>query len=221
MNNKLSLQQWIAIILPLILILFMWTAFVNLTQLFGLTNGYFISFAIYWILWCLIIPVIILRGFGPLVNLFKSVDPRFGNKPDITLFLLTWPIVLVIFFSFLPHLKDITFPIVLLSIAFGINGIAEEIFWRGLYISIFPENRFLNYIYPSIFFALWHICPLSVMTSRYSGGIISFIVISLLLGLSWGYYTIKTGSIRWSSIMHSVFDILGLGGILYSSWFLK
>ncbi len=220
-NSKLSFRQWAVIILPVILIIFMWTLFVNLTAYFGLQTGYLFSFVIYWVLWCFLVPAYILKGFKNVFLLFKRTEHRFGDKPDITLFLISWPVVLSLIFAFLPQFKMLSIPTILLSISLGfMNGFAEEILWRGVYISIFPGNRWLSQIYPSVFFALWHICPISVTVSRYAGGIYSFIIVSLLFGLSWSYYSRKTGSIRWNSIMHSLTDILGLGGLLYASWFL-
>ena len=219
-NSKFSFRQWAMIIGPVILIIFMWTVFINLTGYFGLQKGYLYSFIIYWVLWCLVFPVIMLKGFKNVFALFKSVKPRFGEKADLTLFLLTWPIVICLIFAFIPQYHHLTVPTILLSIILGlVNGFSEEILWRGVYVNLFPGNTFLSHIYPSIFFALWHICPISVVATRYSGGIYSFLGVSFLLGLSWGYYARKTGSIRWSVITHAVFDILGLGGLFYAIWF--
>jgi membrane protease YdiL (CAAX protease family) len=199
----------------------MWTAFVNLTQLFGMQLGYLFSFIIYWILWCFLFPLFSLKSFKALFSLFKSVKPRFGNKPDITLFLISWPVAVALIFAFVPRLHNLTISILIVSVLIGfVNGFAEEILWRGVYITLFPNNIWFKYIYPSVFFTLWHLCPISVVPSKYAGGIYSFLLAALLYGLSWGYYARKTGSIRWSSIMHSINDSLGLSGFLYSSWFL-
>ena len=179
-----------------------------------------LCFAIYWFLWCFLVPAYILKSFKSVFSLFKSVKPRFGDKPDITLFLICWPVIISLIFAFIPRFQNIMLYTLLFSVLLGFfNGFAEEILWRGVYNTIFPGKIWMGYIYPSIFFTLWHVCPISVMASRYEGGITLFLVVSLLVGLSWGYYTRKTGSIRWGAIMHSIFDTLGLAGLMYASWF--
>lgn len=174
--------------MPVILTIMMWTVFVNLTVYFGLVKGYLFSFIIYWVFWCFFFPLFILGDLKAMLSLFKSVSPLFGNKPDLTLFLLSWPIVLVLFYGFIPQFHNLTVPTFALSVLLGfINGTAEEILWRGTYVRTFPGKIWLNHICPSIGFALWHVCPISVMTTRYSGDVYSFLGVSLLLGLSWGY----------------------------------
>ncbi|WP_313232698.1 CPBP family glutamic-type intramembrane protease [Tissierella praeacuta] len=38
-----------------------------------------------------------------------------------------------------------------------INGTIEELFWRGIFNNFFNNNIFLAYVYPTIFFGIWHI----------------------------------------------------------------
>ncbi|MCP8305600.1 MAG: CPBP family intramembrane metalloprotease [archaeon] len=85
-------------------------------------------------------------------------------------------------------------------------------------MKLFPNDIWLKYIYPSIGFALWHIDPLSVTGFRLPGGIPAFVFFALLLGLTWGYYAQKTGSIRWCTIAHIIHDSFGLGAFTYIAW---
>jgi membrane protease YdiL (CAAX protease family) len=214
------MRQWIMVFAPLILIAFMWAVFVNFSSYFGIQKGYFFSFIIYWLMWCILLPAYVLKGFKNLFMLFKKAVPRFGDKPDITLFLISWPVVISLIFAFIPQVHLISIPVILFSVLLGcINGFCEEILWRGVYVSLFPGKIWLGYLYPALFFALWHICPISVTVTRYAGGIYSFLFISLLFGLSWGFFARKTGSILWSSVMHAACDSLGLGALIYISWF--
>ena len=103
--------------------------------------------------------------------------------------------------------------IIVVSAIIGIaTGATEEILWRGVYIRKFPRSKFFPFVYPAIWFALWHIAPQSVMPNRFAGGIASFLSYALLLGISWGYVAWKNGSIRWVVLAHGVHDFLGLSG---------
>lgn len=218
---KFSLRQWSMIATPILLIISMWTIFINFSLYFGLQKGYLFSFIIYWVFWCFLIPLFSLKGLKPLIGLFKASIPRFGDRPDLTLSLLLWPIIITIFFGFIPQLGKLSFSILIVSILLGfVNGFTEEILWRGVYVAMFPDNVWLNYIYPSVTFALWHICPISVIVTRFAGGIYSYLFAALLFGLSWGFYARKTGSIRWCAISHAIRDSLGIGGLIYVGWFL-
>jgi hypothetical protein len=59
---------------------------------------------------------------------------------------------------------------------------------------------------------------LSVLPSRYPGGMAGFVVYSTVLGLSYATAAQRTGSIRWCTIGHCLHDALGLGGFAYAAW---
>lgn len=111
--------------------------------------------------------------------------------------------------------------VLFLSVLIGIViGITEEVLWRGVYIRLFPNNTWMNMIYPSLMFGIWHISPQSVKTSTMPGGIFSFIFYALLLGLAYAYCARKTGTIRWVTVSHVIHDSLGLGALAYAAWIL-
>jgi membrane protease YdiL (CAAX protease family) len=105
-------------------------------------------------------------------------------------------------------------PLTLILIAIPtatINGICEEILWRGLYIKTFPENFWLAILFPAIGFALWHLVPLQVFSE---GNKIGFVLSTFFLGLAYGFIAYKTGSAKWTVISHSLNGILALSGML-------
>ncbi len=212
-------KQRIMLFTPIVLILTMYAAFRGLVAILGFPLGYFVAFLIYWIGWCIVLPMFVLNGPYGVLDLFRETKPRFGKPAWKTLALLLWPLPFPILFRFLPKLADANLSIILVSIIIGVvTGITEEILWRGVYVKIFPNHIWLNYIYPSIGFAVWHICPQSVLPNPSFGGVTSFIFFALLLGLSWGYYARKTGSIRWCTILHCIHDSFGLGAFVYAIW---
>lgn len=92
-----------------------------------------------------------------------------------------------------------------------INGICEEILWRGVYIRVFPGNPWLAILLPAVGFALWHLVPLSIFSE---GNKWAFVLSTFLLGLAYGWIAYKTGSAKWTAISHSLNGILALSGML-------
>jgi membrane protease YdiL (CAAX protease family) len=76
------------------------------------------------------------------------------------------------------------------------TGVSEEILWRGVYLTLFADNLWLNTLYPSLAFGLWHLAPLSVLGNQQPGGAASFVLYAVALGLSYAYAARKGGSIR-------------------------
>jgi hypothetical protein len=109
--------------------------------------------------------------------------------------------------------------VVVASVVLGmVIGITEEVLWRGAYVTLFADNVWLNTIYPSLAFGLWHLCPLPVAPSRHPGGGLAFVGYAFVLGLSYAYAARRTRSITWSAVSHCVHDALGLGGLAYVTW---
>ena len=206
------------LIAPVALIVTMYIAFQQLTARLGFPLGYLVAFGLYWVLWCLALPGAVL-GSRRVIELFRSGDSRLAQLGIRTQALLWWPIVFPLAFAFLPRIANTSVSILLASIALGlIIGVTEELLWRGVYVTLFHDNVWLNTIYPSIAFGLWHLCPLSAVPSRYPGGALSFAVYSIALGLSYAHYARRTRSILWCTVSHCIHDALGLGGFVYAGW---
>jgi len=206
------------LVAPPVLVVTMYIAFQQLTAELGFPLGYLVAFALYWGGWCLAVPIAVL-GSHRVLELFRSGDSRFAQLGIKVQVLLWWPVVFPLTFAFLPRIATASTAIVLASVAVGmIIGVTEELLWRGVYVSLFADNIWLNTIYPSVAFGLWHLCPLSVLPSRYPGGAISFAVYSIALGLSYAHCARQTRSIWWCTVSHCLHDSLGLGGFVYLSW---
>jgi membrane protease YdiL (CAAX protease family) len=94
--------------------------------------------------------------------------------------------------------------LLLISTAFG-NGFFEEVFWRGVYLSVFPDRPWIQILWSGIFFALWHYLPGSVSPD---GNPLGLMIGSGMMGLYLGFLARKTGTIWWTIIMHT------LGGLI-------
>lgn len=198
--------------IPPLLMLTTFLVFKSASKTLGQEMGYLIGFGFYWIFWCLAIPWL-LMGNG-LTSLLTNHAPLF--RPPNWLAALVWIIITLV--TLVMYGKSfIKAPLTLILFAIPlatINGICEEILWRGLYVSIFPENFWLAILYPSIGFALWHLVPLSIFSD---GNKWKFILSTFFLGLAYGFIAYKTDSVLWTAVSHSLGGILALSGMLAPS----
>ena len=214
----LSFSQGAALVLPILLIASMFWLFSVLTRRLGHPLGYLLSFGVYWVLWCILAPLALLGGVKPLLALFTPF-PSPGELSWQTHLALWWPVIFPLFFVFIRRAAKANARILIASVLLGIViGVTEEILWRGVYMRLFPGSIWLNMVYPSLMFALWHLAPLSVVKNRQAGGATSFVVYAFLLGITYAITVNQTGSIAWATVSHVVHDSLGLGGFAYSAW---
>ena len=217
-RRSLTGKQKAMLAAPPVLVVTMYIAFQQLTAQLGFPLGYLVAFSLYWVVWCLALPIAVL-GPRRVVALFQPGDSRFAQLGIRIQSILWWPIVFPLSFAFLPRIAAASISVVLASVAVGvIIGVTEELLWRGVYVTLFADNILLNTIYPSVAFGLWHLCPLSALPSRYPGGAVSFAAYSIALGLSYAHYARRTRSILWCTVSHCIHDSLGLGGFAYINW---
>jgi membrane protease YdiL (CAAX protease family) len=93
-----------------------------------------------------------------------------------------------------------------------VNGVGEEVLWRGMYLRASTRHRWLAY---PVGFAPWHYGPLSVQPNRRPGGNNSFVAVCLALGLLWGNVANRNHSIRWTAATYLLFDLAGLGALVF------
>jgi len=177
--------------------------------------AYILGFIFYWVIWCYLLPLLLL-GVNGFKSIIKQVENVFGQPKWVGILLLLLPPILAFSTVFISKITNANLIIILVSLVLAIiNATGEEILWRGVYIRNFPDSILLGYIYPSLGFALWHISPQTLYSSQMPGGIYSFLIGALFLGLCWGWVSFKTKSIRWSIYSHILTDFLGLGATVY------
>jgi membrane protease YdiL (CAAX protease family) len=217
-QRSLSSQQWTMVAVPPVLIVTMYVAFRWLTVQYGFPLGYLLAFGVYWSVWCLAVPVAVL-GTRAVLRLFRDPQIHLAQLDMGLRFALWGPPLVPLLFVFRPRIASTPATVVAASVVLGVViGITEELLWRGVYVALFADNVWLNTIYPSLAFGLWHLCPLSVAPSRHPGGGLAFVGYSFVLGLSYAYPARRTRSIAWSTLSHCVHDALGLGGLAYVTW---
>jgi membrane protease YdiL (CAAX protease family) len=212
---RVGIADWrrpIALVLPVAVPIAMTAVFRATHDRLGDTGGYVAGFGIYWAT-CAGASVALL-GRRRLRALFRDTRPRLGRPALLGASLLLWPPVGAIATRFAPELAAST-PPMLVTIA-GValvNAILEELLWRGVFISLFPRNPWLGWLWPAVGFGLWHLAPQVIHPS--SMGPFVYVVSATALGLSWGWVAYRTGSLRWVSVSHFVTDGSGLRNALF------
>lgn len=215
MSELTTRRKAFLLVLPVLLIPSTALVFVSLSGWLNAELGYVLGFAFYWLVWCLLVPLHMIGG-GGIVSLFKERAPLFrrSNWVAAGLFVLIVVITIIMY----PPTNVVAAPARLLVVAIPvaiINGICEEVLWRGLYVRAFPENPLLGVVYPAVGFALWHISPQLVFPAQ--TGIWTLVLSTFFLGISYGWISYRTSSIRWNAISHGLGGILDLGGAIAPS----
>ena len=149
---------------------------------------------------------------------FRQVTEPFGKPRWLGLILLFLLPLFTLLYALPLQIPRATLTIILLSLLIAVvNALCEEVLWRGLYFESFPESIWWGYLYPALWFGLWHYAPQSVLASSYPGGTHSLVLFALVLGLMWGWVAWKTKSIRWTALAHIILDFSGLGALFYFS----
>lgn len=210
--NIPSSQKTALLILPILLIPSTALVFVFSAKWWGKDFGYLLGFLFYWAFWCLLVPATLLKKEG-MASLFAEENPLFRKSNWLPAALLILIVVITIIMYPPTRLLASSMELLIIAIPIAIiNGICEEILWRGLYVKVFRANWVLGVIYPSIGFALWHISPQLIVPAE--TGIWPFVLSTFFLGIGYGWISYRTGSIKWNAISHGLGGILDLGGAI-------
>ena len=211
--NSFEFKHRVLIFLPFILIIITTLVFRSSAKWFGKEQGYLLGFLFYWTVWCVFVPLTYL-GKDEFLTLFVDKAPLLSG-PNWWVAVL-WALITLV--TLVMYGKSfIQAPITLILIAIPpaiINGICEELLWRGLYVRAFPDNFWLAILFPAIGFALWHLVPQQIFSD---GNKLGFILSTFFLGLAYGFIAYQTGSAKWTAISHSINGILALGGMIAPS----
>ena len=99
-----------------------------------------------------------------------------------------------------------------------VNAPAEEMLWRGTYNALFPGSLRLAYLYPTVFFGLWHFAPAVVMENPLPGGTWSFVGGATVVGALWGWLAWRTRSILLTTLSHLAANFFGFVGFIHLAW---
>jgi len=207
-----STTQTALLLAPPILLATTYFVYKGLAFWLGPRRGYLGGFLFYWIGWCFILPFLTI-GLDGIKEMLESPQPLFGKPAWLGLLLLVTPPLIIYLTSFPNKIKTASTAVILNSALFALaNGTMEEVLWRGTYITAFPNSWVWAYIYPSIWFGLWHLSPQVVYPSTMPGGALAFAFVSIFLGLTWGWVAKTSGSIQYTVTAHILLNFAGLAG---------
>lgn len=215
-NNKNYILVSAAPILCITMLLFI----PLLTNRIGKTAGFIIGFCIYWFVFCLPISMYCSDGLSKLREIYTLKSNITTVSKNIFYFLAFVPCIATFFAVFKEVAPIAGFQVLIISLVFAlINGTFEEMFWRGIYNKIFNNNIFLAYIFPTLFFGIWHIALYMAHGILYQGGFASLVGGSIFMGLLWGWVAYKTKSIKVVTVAHIITNFFAFTGLIYQNWF--
>jgi membrane protease YdiL (CAAX protease family) len=195
---RLNSKQKVAIVAPLVLIAVMYPIFRFLAGIFGDRMGWYLGLVLYWLIW---------GGVFSWLMIGRESIRRIIRPQKLTLrtmLLILFPLLLAALYKYIPGMDyqkpSVWIFLLLVSTNFG-NGFFEELLWRGVYMSLFLDSLLFRIIWPSIWFALWHYVPGSVIAN---GNVIGLIIGSGLMGFYLAFLAKKTNTIWWTIIIHTV-----------------
>ena len=198
----MSNRQKFTIIAPQILIAVMYPIFQLLSGVLGETIGWYLGLVTYWIIWGAVFPLVIIGK----ESIRAIIRPQKSNL-KVFLFVL-FPVLMASLYKFIPGMgyqkPSVWIFLLLLSTTFG-NGFFEEIWWRGVYMKLFPNNILFRIIWPSIWFALWHYAPGSVHSD---GNVIALMIGAGVFGFYLSFLAKQTETVWWSIVAHTLSGII-------------
>ena len=123
----------------------------------------------------------------------------------------------VVILSSLPIPSAFYFAIVL-GIAF-VNGVTEEMLWRGAFVTVFPSQIGWGFIYPTLLFSVWHIALLCIPNVKYEAGALGMLGGAAVMGVLWGCAFWRTRDLRSVTIAHVVTNIFAFSMLATENWF--
>jgi membrane protease YdiL (CAAX protease family) len=208
--------QYVLIIAPAVLLVTTYLLFYYSSTTLGREKAYLLGFLFYWLVWCFLLPLCTVGKQG-LKEMLSTPRPLFGQPAWLGIILLIGPPLLLFFTTFPTSICGATSAFVIYSAMYAVaNGAFEEILWRGTYIVAFDGHLIWSYLYPSLWFGLWHLSPQVVEAGTVTRETLGFALVSITLGLTWGWVARTSGSIRYTALAHMLLNFAApVGG-----WFI-
>jgi membrane protease YdiL (CAAX protease family) len=209
---RIDRRRLVAVALPVVMPGVMRAVFTIGRDHLGERIGYEAGFGAYWGICGALSAWLI--GPSRVRELLGDRQAGAGSPAALEAALLLWPPAGAIATRFIPEVGEATPGELATSAGVAlVNATLEEVFWRGVYISLWPENPWLGWIWPALGFGAWHLAPQAIHPA--SMGRVAYVASATALGLSWGCVAYRTGSVRWTTLSHLLTDGSGLRNARY------
>ncbi len=168
--------------------------------------GYLFGFGVYWayslsITW--ILTTTEKRYLRSILRTNSKIKYRFLFNATALL-----PVVGIFFLSFLPNVSYLSLHTgILVLIAAILNGLIEEIYWRGLYLKEYGNSLLIGLILSTLLFTTWHISLWYAKGIEYKGGLLALVGGAFMMGLLWSFISRKVKNIKICIIAHIIVNI--------------
>ncbi|MBU5593307.1 CPBP family intramembrane metalloprotease [Clostridium sp. MSJ-4] len=192
-----------------------------LTDKMGKTAGYVTGFCVYWFVFCMPATLYASGNFNGLKELYRQKSSISTAVRKINYILAFLPCLATFFVVFKGTAPKAGFGVIFIALIFGlINGTIEEVFWRETFNKVFNNNVYLSYIYPYVFFGIWHISLYFAKGMAYQGGFLSLVGGTFFMGILWGWIAYKTKSIKVVTLAHIITNFFAFTGLIFENWFI-
>ncbi len=165
-----------------------------LARWLGRKRAWYAGFVVYWLIWCIPFPLWAI-GVRKLKELLK-----FQRLHKAEWFMLIiFPMLAFLGRYTLHKSPRSTREKTLLVCVTIMNSFWEEVLWRGVYITLFPDNRWWAAAWPTLWFALWHYAPGSISPLADAR---TLMIGAGVLGAVFSWLALKTYSIRTTALAH-------------------
>ncbi len=178
----------------------------------GTRSGFILGCIFYWLYISLVALLLNKDDFYCFKKIFSSTAKfHYARLFKIAAFL---PAIGAFFVVFLPNIESLTLKTGLIILGISIvNGIVEEIYWRGLYLGGYKENRYIILVVSPLLFALMHSSFLAIAGMTYQGGVFALVGGAFLMGLLWSYVSFKLDTIRYCIASHIFVNLFAFTGL--------
>ena len=200
------MARMLTLAIPVVVPVGMRVLFPMLARRLGARRGYVAGFAVYWA-GCYLVPLVLLGRRRVWALLGEPARPLPQPRWLSALALLVPPLGAA-GTELLPALRGADPALVATAGAMAaVNATGEELLWRGLFLTAFPDDAVRGWLWPAIGFTVWHLAPTSVRPPR-QGKL--FLAGSALIGAGFGWVAWRTRSLRMTLPAHLVTDASGL-----------
>ena len=206
------------LISSLILLPFTFLFFQLTTLLLGPKWGYVTGFLGYWG-YCL---ATAWRVSGGDRNYFRSLWARQSrNKYAPWIGLAAFlPACGVFFVSFLPNAAKLSASAgALLIVIVLLNGLIEELYWRGLYLLEYPNDIRIGFVLSWLLFGAWHISLWFARGILYKDGFLALVGGAYGLGLLWTWVARSNGNLRAVMPAHILANLFAFTALFVDNGF--